>query len=338
MPQQVFWKDTNLTFLGCNRNWAEAAQLSDPEDIIGKTDYDVLPNREVAERFRQQDQQIIDSDMPQLHLIAPKVRSSDGKTIWLDISKIPIHDANQNVIGILGVIEDITHRKQAEEALQAEQEKTELLLLNVLPTAIAEQLKQSLGILQDRHSHALIAENYDEVTVMFADIVNFTTLSSNVSAPDLVGLLNRIFLVFDDLCEKHGLEKIKTIGDAYMVVGGLPDPRPDHAEAIANMALDMQQEIAQFLTYEGQNIEVRVGINTGPVIAGVIGKKKFTYDLWGDVVNTASRMESQGVAGKIQVTEATYERLKDKYHLQQRGIVEVKGKGTMQTFWLTGKR
>jgi len=338
IPQQVFWKDTNLTFLGCNRNWAEAAQINDPEEIIGKTDYDVLPSREIAEQFRQQDRQIIESDTPQLHLIAPKVRSSDGKTVWLDISKIPIHDANQNVIGILGVIEDITQRKQAEEALQAEQQKAELLLLNVLPTAIAEQLKQSLGMLQDRHSHALIAENYDEVTVMFADIVNFTTLSSNISAPDLVGLLNRIFLIFDDLCEKHGLEKIKTIGDAYMVVGGLPDPRPDHAEAIANMALDMQQEIAQFLTYEGQKIQVRVGINTGPVIAGVIGKKKFTYDLWGDVVNTASRMESQGIAGKIQVTETTYERLKDRYHLEPRGTVEVKGKGIMQTFWLTGKR
>ncbi|MDX2232630.1 MAG: adenylate/guanylate cyclase domain-containing protein [Leptolyngbyaceae cyanobacterium bins.349] len=338
IPQQVFWKDTNLVFLGCNRNWAAAAQLDDPEAIIGKTDYDLLPNSEIADQFREQDQQIITSGVPNLHIIAPKVRSSDGKTTWLDISKIPIHDSNGQVIGILGVIDDITQRKEAEEALKAEQEKTELLLLNVLPAAIAHQLKQRFGELQDRHTHALIAESFEEVTVLFADIVNFTTISANISATDLVGLLNRIFLVFDDLCDRHGLEKIKTIGDSYMVVGGLPDPRPDHAEAIADMALDIQQEIAHLRTYEGRSIEVRIGINTGAVIAGVIGKKKFTYDLWGDVVNTASRMESHGISGKIQVTKTTYERLKSQYAFDIRGAIEVKGKGEMETYWLTGKR
>jgi PAS domain S-box-containing protein len=337
IPQQVFWKDTNLVFLGCNENWAEAAQLGDPNEIVGKTDFDLLPDPAIAEQFRAQDRHIIETDTPQLHFIAPKVRSFDGKKSWLDISKIPIHDPYQNVIGILGVIEDITLRKQAEEALAIEQERSEKLLLNVLPQAIADQLKQSQYLLQEQNSKALIAKSYDEVTVLFADIVSFTNLSSNVSAADLVGLLNRIFLVFDDLCEKHGIEKIKTIGDAYLAVGGLPNPRADHAEAIANMALDIQQEINQFRTYEGHAIAVRLGINTGSVIAGVIGKKKFTYDLWGDTVNIANRMESHGIPGKIQVTESTYQCLKDKYQFERRGIVDVKGKGEMPTYWLLRK-
>jgi PAS domain S-box-containing protein len=339
IPQQVFWKDTNLTFLGCNRNWAEAAQLDNPEAIIGKTDYDLLIDPQIADEFRAIDRQIIETNTPQLHIIAPKVRNyHPGKTTWLDISKIPIHDSQGNVIGILGVIDDITQRKAAEEALKAEQEKTELLLRNVLPEAIAQQLKQSLGQLQENHSRALIAKSFDEVTILFADIVNFTTISANINATDLVGLLNRVFMVFDELCELHGLEKIKTIGDAYMVVGGLPYHRPDHAAAIANIALDMQREIAQMQTYEGRNIEVRIGINTGAVIAGVIGKKKFAYDLWGDAVNTASRMESHGLPGKIQVTEVTYQRLHQHYVFEPRGAIEVKGKGTMQTYWLISKR
>lgn len=337
IPQQVFWKDTNLVFLGCNQNWAAAAQLGDPDQIVGKTDFDLLSDSAIAEQFRAQDRHIIETDTPQLHIIAPKVRSLDGKKTWLDISKIPIHDADQNVIGILGVIEDITLRKQAEEALALEQERSEKLLLNVLPQAIADQLKQSLDLLQERSSEALIAKTYDEVTVLFTDIVSFTNLSTNVSAADLVGLLNRIFLVFDDLCEKHGIEKIKTIGDAYLAVGGLPNPDADHAAAIANMALDIQQEIAQFRTHEGHAIAVRVGINTGSVIAGVIGKKKFTYDLWGDTVNIANRMESHGIPGKIQVTESTYQRLKDRYQFEKRGVIDVKGKGEMATYWLLGK-
>ncbi|MEX0271421.1 adenylate/guanylate cyclase domain-containing protein [Leptolyngbyaceae cyanobacterium UHCC 1019] len=337
IPQQVFWKDTNLVFLGCNQNWAEAAQLGDPNEIVGKTDFDLLPDPAIAEQFRTQDRHIIETDTPKLHFIAPKVRAVDGKKSWLDISKIPIHDPYQNVIGILGVIEDITLRKQAEEALASEQERSEKLLLNVLPQAIADQLKQSLDLLQEQNSKALIAESYEEVTVLFADIVSFTNLSANISAADLVGLLNRIFLVFDDLCEKHGIEKIKTIGDAYLAVGGLPNPRTDHAEAIANMALDIQHEITQFRTYEGQAIAVRIGINTGSVIAGVIGKKKFTYDLWGDTVNIANRMESHGIPGRIQVTEATYHRLKDQYQFERRGTIDVKGKGEMATYWLLRK-
>jgi class 3 adenylate cyclase len=150
-------------------------------------------------------------------------------------------------------------------------------------------------------------------------------------------LLNEVFSAFDRLAEQHGLEKIKTIGDAYMVVGGLPTPRPDHAEAIAEMALDMQREVAQFTFEDGETLSVRIGIHTGPVIAGVIGARKFSYDLWGDTVNTASRMESHGLSGGIQVTAETYERLRDKYIFEERGIIHVKNKGEMMTYLLVGR-
>lgn len=213
--------------------------------------------------------------------------------------------------------------------LQEEREKSERLLLNILPHSIAEQLKEQ---------QMTIADNFAEATVLFADIAGFTKLSTQMSPKEIVGLLNDIFSRFDELVELHGLEKIKTIGDAYMVVGGLPIHRPDHAAAIADMALDMQQKIAEFNRQKKQSFTMRIGINTGPVVAGVIGIKKFIYDLWGDTVNTASRMESHGIAGQIQVTESTYEVLQDQYLFEDRGIIEIKGKGTMQTYLLLGRK
>jgi class 3 adenylate cyclase len=213
--------------------------------------------------------------------------------------------------------------------LQIEQEKSERLLKNILPESIAIQLKQ-----QQRH----IADGFGEVTILFADIVGFTQLSEKLPPEKLVKLLNELFSAFDWLCEQHNLEKIKTIGDAYMVASGLPETRNDHAEAIAEMALDIQQEIAKFNHKNNFTLNVRIGINTGPVVAGVIGTKKFIYDLWGDAVNTASRMESQGIPGCIQVTDSTYERLKDKYVLEKRGVIQVKGKGEMTTYLLQGRK
>ena len=220
-------------------------------------------------------------------------------------------------------------RKQAELALRVEQEKSERLLLNILPKAIADQLKQHQGSL---------AEQFDEATILFADIAGFTPLSAQMRPIELVNLLNQIFSAFDQLAEQHGLEKIKTIGDAYMVAGGLPRIRPDHVEAVAEMALDMQRVITRFRRVDGKPFYLRIGINTGSVVAGVIGIRKFIYDLWGDAVNVASRMESQGIAGGIQVTASTYERLKDKYVLEKRGAIAVKGKGEMITYWLTGRK
>ena len=229
----------------------------------------------------------------------------------------------------LRVHERTADLKRANQKLAEAQEKSEGLLLNVLPETIARRLKEG---------DSNISDGFAEVSILFADIVNFTTLSAQMSPTQLVILLNQIFSAFDRLTEQFGLEKIKTIGDAYMVAGGLPNPRPDHAEAIADMALAMRREIAHLSQTLNQPLGIRIGINSGPAVAGVIGTKKFIYDLWGDTVNVASRMESQGRASGIQITPATYVRLQGKYTCESRGPIEVKGKGKMETYWLTGKR
>ncbi|MDT9177844.1 MAG: adenylate/guanylate cyclase domain-containing protein [Limnospira sp. PMC 1291.21] len=249
------------------------------------------------------------------------------------------------------ISEAIAQQKQAEEALRQEKEKSEELLLNILPETIAYQLK---------NTHTCIANRFEQATILFADITNFTELASQLTPTELVDLLNQLFSAFDRLTDKYGLEKIKTIGDAYMVVGGIPNPRDDHPQAVADMALEMQQVVQQFHCVrlpvseasglgEGSTddhkqgeishqLNIRIGINMGPVVAGVIGLKKFTYDLWGDAVNTASRMESQGEPGKIQVSQTVYWHLKPQYILEKRGVVSVKGKGNMTTYWLISKR
>jgi class 3 adenylate cyclase len=223
------------------------------------------------------------------------------------------------------VARDISDRKQAEQALYLEKQKSEQLLLNILPQPIADQLRNNQGV---------IAEQFSDVTILFADIVGFTPLSARLNPIELVNLLNQIFSRFDQLVDQLGLEKIKTIGDAYMVAAGLPIPRSDHAEAIAQMALAMQAAMKRFQVELGEDIKIRIGINTGVVVAGVIGTKKFIYDLWGDAVNIASRMESSGEKGCIQVTEATYQRLKHNYQLEKRGAINVRGRGEMVTYWL----
>ncbi len=214
-------------------------------------------------------------------------------------------------------------------SLQEEQAKSERLLLNILPEPIADRLK---------HNPDVIADSFSEVTVLFADIVDFTRLSASVSPNEVVTLLNNIFSRFDALAEKHGLEKIKTIGDSYMAVGGLPVPRSDHAQAVAEMALDIRGALAGQMRGTGGLLSVRIGIHTGPVVAGVIGQKKFIYDLWGDTVNIASRMESLCVNGRIQISAETHKRLGDKYTFEERGLVQVKGRGEMLTYFLTGRR
>ena len=253
----------------------------------------------------------------------------DGTFFWNDLSISPIYDNSGNLTHFVGIQTDITERKVAQEALRYQQEQTENLLLNILPEPIVQQLKLH---------PSTIAESFEEVTVLFADLVDFTKFSARRSAKELVEFLNVIFSKFDQLAELHGLEKIKTIGDAYMVVAGLPTPRKDHADAIAQMALDMQQAIFKVNAEMGEAFRLRIGINSGPVVAGVIGLKKFSYDLWGDTVNTASRMESQGIPGAIQVTASTYERLRDKYLFEKQGLIRVKGKGKMITYLLRGRK
>jgi class 3 adenylate cyclase len=242
----------------------------------------------------------------------------------------------RDVPGRLWLLDDITEawqaqraRRQAEEALHVEREKTERLLLNILPQAIARRLKQ------EDHT---IADGFAEATILFADLVDFTLLAARIPPTEVVYLLNELFSAFDQLTEKHGLEKIKTIGDAYMVAGGLPMPDPNHVSAIAEMALDMMRFVQQFNARQGVKLNLRTGIHTGPVVAGVIGTKRFTYDLWGDTVNTASRMESHGLPGHIHVTRATYERLRDKYVFIERGRIPIKGKGEMTTYLLEGRK
>ncbi|HEV2800474.1 MAG TPA: adenylate/guanylate cyclase domain-containing protein [Pyrinomonadaceae bacterium] len=221
-------------------------------------------------------------------------------------------------------------REQAYLAqLRVEREKSERLLLNILPAAIAERLKEEQGI---------IAESFTEATILFADVVGFTQMSARITPVELVYLLNEIFSSFDELAARHRLEKIKTIGDAYMVAAGLPERRADHAEAMAEMALDMQDALARFNRARVASLDIRTGINTGPVVAGIIGTSKFIYDLWGDAVNTASRMESHSTPGRIQVTEATYEHLRDAYRFEPRGAINVKGKGDMPTYFLLGRK
>jgi adenylate cyclase len=214
----------------------------------------------------------------------------------------------------------------ARAALAAERERSERLLLNVLPEPIAERLKAEEGVIAERH---------DAVTVLFADLVGFTEHTAGMPAEDLVRLLDEIFSTFDRLVDAEGLEKIKTIGDAYMVAGGLPEPRDDHAEAVARVALAMRREVAA-IAGRGRDpwLKIRIGIDSGPVVAGVIGHRKFIYDIWGDTVNTASRMESHGLPGEIQVTSRLSVQLKDSFVLEPRGAIDVKGKGRMETFLL----
>jgi guanylate cyclase len=220
-------------------------------------------------------------------------------------------------------------RLDALVALRGEHERAENLLLNILPGSIAERLKAR---------PETIADGFREVSVLFADVVEFTPRAEKLAAAEVVGLLDRLFSHFDELAERYDLEKIKTIGDAYMVAAGVPDPRPDHAQALAHLALDMVESVAPGGAVGDLGLELRIGLNSGPVVAGVIGRKRFLYDLWGDAVNTASRMESQGTPGRIQITRATYELLKADFVCEPRGTVPVKGKGDMETWYLVGRR
>jgi class 3 adenylate cyclase len=214
-----------------------------------------------------------------------------------------------------------------QKTIERERERADALLYNVLPEAIAERLK--LGPTR-------IAEHFGQVTVLFGDIAGFTPMSAEMSPQDLVATLDEVFTAFDDIAQRHGLEKIKTIGDAYMAVGGVPTARADHAQAVARMALEMRDLIAGRSFFGARQLRMRIGIHTGPAVAGVIGRKKFIYDLWGDTVNTASRMESHGAPGEIHVTEATRAALGDGWVLEERGVSEIKGKGPMRTWWLKG--
>jgi adenylate cyclase len=220
-------------------------------------------------------------------------------------------------------------REEALIALRSEQVKAENLLLNILPRSIAEKLKDS---------SQTIADQFTSASILFADVVDFTPWSQRRAPAEVVGMLDHLFSHFDVLAERYGLEKIKTIGDCYMVAAGVPMPRPDHARAMVLMALDMVEAMRSSDEVGHLGLELRIGINSGPVVAGVIGRKRFLYDLWGDAVNTASRMESQGTPGRIQITRATYELIADEFECEPRGTIAVKGKGEMEVWYVLGRR
>jgi adenylate cyclase len=219
------------------------------------------------------------------------------------------------------------------EQVLVEQELSEMLLHNVMPHAIAERLKGRSKLTTDDLNKAVV-DSYANVTVLFADIVGFTAFSKGVSPEFMVGVLNDLFTRFDHIAEHRGLEKIKTIGDCYMAAAGLPLVVPDHADRAAHMSLDMLGAMQDFNANSQQPLNIRIGISTGAAVAGIIGKTKFLYDLWGDVVNTASRMESHGTAGRIQMSDATRQALIQPFSLEHRGVIEVKGKGEMSTWFL----
>jgi class 3 adenylate cyclase len=218
--------------------------------------------------------------------------------------------------------------REKTEVIEQKNRENEALLLNILPVEIGARLKGG------EHE---IADNFADVTVLFGDIVGFTVLSSHTPAKRIVDILNGIFSLFDREAHELGIEKIKTIGDCYMAVCGLPHPYSDHADRMARMALRMMEAIRRYNKEKGTNLQLRIGINSGPVVAGVIGVSKFIYDLWGDTVNIASRMESTGVPSQIQVTRSVYERLKGKFELESRGVIQVKGKGEIETWLLNSQ-
>lgn len=235
-------------------------------------------------------------------------------------------------ISTLGVLFALNHRitTKAEAALEKEYARSESLLYNLLPEDIAARLKVE--------PDQTIADSLPKVAILFADIVDFTPRAATLLPEEVVGFLNKIFRAFDELAEKHGLEKIKTIGDAYMVAAGMPNPCGDPVHRVAEMALDMQQTVEKMDPEFPEGLQVRIGLHAGPAVAGVIGNRKLFYDVWGETVNTASRMESHGEPGRIQVTTAAKEELEDAYEFEPRGAVEVKGIGAVETWWLAGAK
>ena len=248
---------------------------------------------------------------------------------WFESTMIALNVTVAGAIVFLLLMLFVRQREDALAALQAEQDRAESLLLNILPRSIADKLKAD---------SATIADQFAAASILFADIVDFTPLSDQLQPAEVVGLLDHLFTHFDLLAERYGVEKIKTIGDCYMVAAGVPTPRADHARVTALMALDMREAMRSEDGVGHLGLELRIGINSGPVVAGVIGRKRFLYDLWGDAVNTASRMESHGTPGQIQVTRATYELLRDDFDLEPRGTVPIKGKGDVETWYLVGRR
>jgi adenylate cyclase len=249
--------------------------------------------------------------------------------VWFTTTMLALNIVGTAAIAFTVLASFAKERNEALAALRVEQARSEALLVSVLPRPIAERLKAANG---------RIADHLDSASIVFADLVNFTPMSERLPPAEVVGMLDELFSRFDALAERHGMEKIKTIGDCYMAAAGVPDPQEDHARRAALLALDMRETVASWTLPDRSRLQLRIGINSGPVIAGVIGTKRFLYDLYGDAVNTASRMETHSVPGEIQITSATHELLKGEFDCTPRGSIPVKGKGEMETWYLVGRR
>jgi adenylate cyclase len=257
-------------------------------------------------------------------------RDTGLQPAWAQTTGFVISTVSSVVMVVVTVWFALRDTARAEAVMEAQYDRSEALLANMLPASIAERLKEP-----DR---GVIADKYDVASVLFADIVGFTERASSSAPADLVRFLDRLYSAFDALVDKYGLEKIKVSGDSYMVVSGVPRARPDHAQALADFALDMANVATGLKDPHNHAVPLRVGMACGPVVAGVVGSRRFFYDVWGDAVNVASRMESTDSVGRIQVPEAMYTRLKDEFVLQERGHIDVKGKGSMRTWYLIGRR
>lgn len=325
IPTPVFCKDTEGIYLGCNRAF-EVFRGIVREDVVGRSVFETAP-KELAQAYFEADAALLAEGPGALQTYETGVMFADKTHHSVIFYKANFENQKGELAGLVGTLLDITDRKKAESLLAEAKEESEHLLRRVLPESIAARLKKSPGIIADAA----------EATLLFADVVGFTTLAMQLPPEELVGVLNQVFSRFDAIVTSRGAEKIKTIGDAYMVVAGVPPPREDHVEIIADVALAMREAIHEVRTQAGVRMNLRLGMHTGPVVAGVIGTHKFLYDLWGDTVNTASRMESHGVAGSIQVTEAVHAQLRDRYRFEDRGVSNIKGKGEMRTFLLDGR-
>ncbi len=319
----IFQSSPEGRYLSVNPALASIYGYSSPEELLASVK-DIQKQLYVEPKRREEFVDVMEKNNT-VSAFESMVYRKDGSVIWISETARAVRDSTGKLLYYEGIVSNITDRKIAQEALKFQQAQTEELLLSILPQPIATRL---------RSAEFPIADYFEDASVLFADLVGFTQFSAEKKPRDLVKLLNEIFSEFDRLAEKYQLEKIKTIGDAYMVVGGLPIPRLDAPEAIAQMALDMQQALAEFNHKNSESFQLRIGIHIGPVVAGVIGKSKFIYDLWGDTVNIASRMESNGLPGKIQVSSATKERLNQQFEFEERGKILVKGKGEMVTYWL----
>ncbi len=323
----IFQTTTQGMYLNVNPALARIYGYASTEELmnaitnIGEQLYLQPGRREGIKTYLQQHGEVFGAES--------RVRRKDGSKIWISENIRVVRDDRGDAQYYEGTVRDITEQRKLQSALHHQRKHTERLLQSVLPKSIAERLK---------YAQQTIADSYDDVSVLFADIDNFTAFSSRISPTEQVKFLNQLFSEFDVIAEQLGLEKIKTIRDVYFVAGGVPEPKADHAEAIADMALGMQNIADRFQESLGEPFQIRVGISSGSVVAGVLGSKKFTYDLWGDPVNLASRMQSNGAPGKIQVTPATYRRLKDQYIFEERGITKVYGMGEMMTYWLQSKQ